>query len=172
MPNFTGPRVKTVSVTYGRKVNLGDWSSGNVEVTIWADVKGEDLDSCMKSLWEMAIANVKLRVKSMTKKGNVPNIDMSETFLGLPITDDLSAVHIGDEPKFNGNFDDNKDALAEVEKEISRIKLEISNCDSVDERADLEDELSDLLFDKQVLSRSPDESPDEKDNSGLKEGGE
>ena len=31
--------VKTVSVHYGRKQNLGDFNSANVECTVWADVE-------------------------------------------------------------------------------------------------------------------------------------
>ncbi len=33
------PQIKTVSVTYGRKANLGDYNSADVECSVWADVK-------------------------------------------------------------------------------------------------------------------------------------
>ena len=34
-------RINTVSVTYGRKINLGDYNSCEIGLSIWAD-----LDSC------------------------------------------------------------------------------------------------------------------------------
>lgn len=69
--------VKTVSVTYGRKVNLGDYNSASVDCTIWADVKeDENLDTVMHELWGMAKENVKAQVQ--------PNANVKEFFLGLP----------------------------------------------------------------------------------------
>lgn len=50
-------RLKEISATYGRKVNLGDYNSQHVEITLWA---------------ELAIINEKLAEKA---KG---------VFLGLP----------------------------------------------------------------------------------------
>lgn len=31
-------QLKTVSVTYGRKINLGDYNSATVDCTLWADL--------------------------------------------------------------------------------------------------------------------------------------
>ena len=79
------PIVKTVSVTYGRKRNLGDYSSATVDCTLWADIEeGEDLDQVMRSLWTMAKENVKSQLLPLVK-GNGANIDQQEMFLGLPI---------------------------------------------------------------------------------------
>jgi len=36
------PTVKTVSVNYERKLNLGDYNSATVGCTVWADVKEEE----------------------------------------------------------------------------------------------------------------------------------
>ena len=79
------PQVKTVSVTYGRKANLGDYNSANVECTVWADVKDEeDLNVVMADLWGMAKTNVKAQLLPLLPK-NGGNIKVEEMFLGLPI---------------------------------------------------------------------------------------
>ena len=75
--------VKTVSVTYDRKINLGDFNSAAVGITIWADVEdGADLNTEMHALWEMATANVK--AKAATFKQNI-SAEAAELFLGLPL---------------------------------------------------------------------------------------
>jgi len=75
--------VKTVSVTYDRKINLGDFNSATVGVTLWADIEnGEELDATMHALWEMATANVK--AKAATFKQNIA-AESAELFLGLPL---------------------------------------------------------------------------------------
>jgi hypothetical protein len=79
------PKIKTVSVTYGRKVNLGDFSSATVDCTVWADVEdGEDLDGAMKALWGMAKENVKTQILPLVKNGN-GSMNVKEAFLGLPV---------------------------------------------------------------------------------------
>lgn len=75
--------VKTVSVHYGRKHNLGDYNSANVECTIWADVEeGENLNRVMGDLWEMAKNNVRAQLVPLAK-GN-GSMKTEEIFLGLP----------------------------------------------------------------------------------------
>lgn len=77
------PVVKTVSVTYGRKFNLGDFNSATIDCTIWADIEeGEDLNQVMKDLWEMAKNNVKAQSLPLVQKANMK---VEEIFLGLPI---------------------------------------------------------------------------------------
>ncbi len=79
------PQVKTVSVTYGRKANLGDYNSANVECSIWADVKeDEDLNTAMRDLWSMAKENVRTQLIPLVAK-NGGSVKVEETFLGLPI---------------------------------------------------------------------------------------
>lgn len=78
------PTVKTVSVTYERKINLGDYNSATVGCTVWADVKEEEsLDQAMKDLWTMAKENVKAQVLPLDKK-NGGSLKVQEFFLGLP----------------------------------------------------------------------------------------
>ena len=75
--------VKTVSVHYGRKLNLGDFNSATVEVTFWADVEPDaDLDAEMRALHEMAKANVKAQLLPLTNKGSMK---AEEIYLGLPV---------------------------------------------------------------------------------------
>jgi hypothetical protein len=81
------PKVKTVSVHYGRKLNLGDFNSATVECTVWADVdEGENLDQAMHGLWDMAKENVKAQLVPLNreKSGN-GSLSTKEFFLGLPI---------------------------------------------------------------------------------------
>lgn len=79
------PKVKTVSVTYGRKANLGDYNSATVDCTVWADVEeGEDLDQAMRALWEMAKNNVKTQLLPLVQKNGSGSLNVKEAFLGLP----------------------------------------------------------------------------------------
>jgi len=76
------PQVKTVSVTYERKQNLGDYNSANVGCTVWADVRDDEpLDAAMHGLWDMAKANVKAQLVPLVNKGAT---NVQEIFLGLP----------------------------------------------------------------------------------------
>ena len=76
------PTIKTVSVTYGRKHNLGDFCSAHVEISIWADVTEEDdLDAIMRNLWTMAKENVRVQLLPLVSNHNAK---VEEAFLGLP----------------------------------------------------------------------------------------
>ena len=80
--------VKTVSVTYDRKHNLGDYSSANIGCTIWADVSDDqDLDEAMHALWDMAKANVKAQLLPLASKTTA---QVEQVFMGLPL--DLQAA--------------------------------------------------------------------------------
>ena len=94
--------VKTVSVTYDRKHNLGDYSSANIGCTIWADVSDDqDLDEAMHALWDMAKANVKAQLLPLASKTTA---QIEQVFMGLPLelqaavaavdSDDLDDDHI------------------------------------------------------------------------------
>ena len=74
--------ITSVQVTYGRKHNLGDYSSAHVEVSIWADVTDDDdLDSTMRVLWNMGKANVKAQLLPLVANHRAK---VEEVFLGLP----------------------------------------------------------------------------------------
>lgn len=81
--------IKTVSVTYERKANLGDYNSAAIGCTLWADLDEEavaNLDGTMKDLWEMAKNNVKQQLVPIVReaKGN-GSTQVTELFLGLPV---------------------------------------------------------------------------------------
>ena len=80
-------KLTEVTVTYGRKMNLGDFNSAHVELTVSATLEdGDDIDATMRALWEMATNNVKAKAAEF-----YPKIAVQELFLGLPIakeTDD------------------------------------------------------------------------------------
>jgi len=74
--------VKTVSVHYERKINLGDYESATVGIQIWADVDDEELDGVMRRLWSMAKENVRAQVLPLVSKQKAKT---EETFMGLPV---------------------------------------------------------------------------------------
>lgn len=93
--------IKTVSVTYERKQNLGDFNSANVGCTIWADLSYDDdklLHEEMDALWEMAKNNVKAQLAPLTRNGSIKT---EELFLGLPLelVEKLGTNPFGAEPK-------------------------------------------------------------------------
>lgn len=79
------PVIKTVSVGYSRKINLGDFNSAQVDCSIWAQIiDGDDEGEVMQALWSMAKENVKAQVLPL-KARDAKAIDLKETFLGLPM---------------------------------------------------------------------------------------
>lgn len=75
--------VKTVSVSYERKIDLGQWNSVKVACTLWADLDSDDDEAaCMTALWTMAKANVKAQVLPLKAKQEA---QVEQVFLGLPV---------------------------------------------------------------------------------------
>lgn len=107
--------VKTVSVTYERKFNLGDYNSANIGCTLWADVTDDqDLDAAMRGLWDMARENVKAQSLPLVQKQRA---QVEHVFLGLPMelrqaipTNGVTTSDADPEPYDNGghpmNFGD------------------------------------------------------------------
>ena len=76
-------KLTTISTTYERKINLGNYQSAHIGITLWADLAEEDdLDECAKALWTMATENVRYKA-SQIKNGKDP--DPEPVYLGLPI---------------------------------------------------------------------------------------
>ena len=76
--------IKTVSVTYERKINLGDYNSATIGITMWADVEpeeNENLDEIMGALWSMAKENVKAQAIPLVRRQQA---EVIEVFMGLP----------------------------------------------------------------------------------------
>jgi len=76
-----GVHIKTVSVHYERKFNLGDYNSATVGIQVWADVDHEQADKAMRQLWAMAKENVRTQALPLVAKQRA---QVEEAFLGLP----------------------------------------------------------------------------------------
>ena len=75
--------IKTISVTYERKINLGDFNSANIGVTLWADVEeGESPVVVTEALFAQAKAAVKEQAMLLVSKVNAQT---REFFAGKPI---------------------------------------------------------------------------------------
>ena len=75
-------KINTVAVTYGRKLNLGDYNSAHVEITLWADLDPEDdVGACEKLLWEEAKIQVK---KQLIPLATEKEAQVESIFAGLP----------------------------------------------------------------------------------------
>lgn len=76
-------QLKTISVTYGRKLNTGDYSSATCEISLWADLEdGDDEATAAEALRQMARNQVMLELSRVEQKlaAKVEGI-----FAGLPI---------------------------------------------------------------------------------------
>ena len=78
-------KLTTISTTYERKINLGNYRSAHIGITLWADLAEEDdLDECAKALWTMATENVRYKA-SQIKNGKDPDPDpCDKTHCGQP----------------------------------------------------------------------------------------
>ena len=79
-------RIKTISVTYGRKLNLGNYESAHSEVAIWADLDPasniNEADAVL-GLRDMARNNV---LSELAKhKGAAIEAKTAELYMGLPV---------------------------------------------------------------------------------------
>lgn len=78
-------RTKTVSVTYGRKINLGDYNSATIEITTWTDLdEGEEAQIAIDTLYASAKENVKKQAMPLLKS-DPTSLNFRETFLGQPV---------------------------------------------------------------------------------------
>lgn len=77
-------RLKTISVTYGRKLNLGDFNSVHSEVSLWADLEdGDDEASAANALRDMARNQVMLELANLNQKLAAK---VETVFAGLPVS--------------------------------------------------------------------------------------
>lgn len=68
------PHLKTVSVTYERKLNLGDYNSATIGVQYWADISDDvDPDVALDAMWEHAKAQLKAQALPLVQKSPAPN---------------------------------------------------------------------------------------------------
>lgn len=76
--------LKTVSATYDRKVNLGDFNSAHIAVTLWADLEeGDDPATAAEALRQMARHQVMAEMARVDKRLAAR---VSDIFMGLPVS--------------------------------------------------------------------------------------
>jgi hypothetical protein len=77
-------KLKTISVTYGRKLNTGDYSSATSEISLWADLEeGDDEASAAEALRTMARNQVLLELARVEQRLQAK---VEGVFAGLPIS--------------------------------------------------------------------------------------
>jgi hypothetical protein len=77
-------RLKTVSVTYGRKLNLGDFNSVHAEISLWADLEeGDDEAAAAEALRSMARNQVMLELARVEQRLQAK---VEGVFAGLPLS--------------------------------------------------------------------------------------
>lgn len=94
-----GVTVKTVSVSYGRTLNLGNFSSARLEETLWADVaEGVDLDEVQRFLWGMVKAQVREQAMPFLRKVRE---EFLEAIASLPEEDRQRFAEMLDNPNLD-----------------------------------------------------------------------
>ena len=85
-------KVKTVSFTYERKFNLGDFNSAAIGCTVWADVDveaGESPEAAIAECAALAKATVKEQAAPLFAKQSAR---VKEIFAGLPVELQAEAI--------------------------------------------------------------------------------
>lgn len=76
-------RLKTISVTYGRKLNLGDYSSAHSEISLWADLDDDDDEAtAAEALRAMARNQVMIELARIEQRLAAK---VEGVFAGLPV---------------------------------------------------------------------------------------
>lgn len=74
--------LKTISTTYGRKLNLGDYNSIHIEMSLWADLEeGDDEALAAEGLRQMARHQV---MAEMARVKPTMEAKITDIFMGLP----------------------------------------------------------------------------------------
>lgn len=61
-------KITTITITYGRKINLGNYNNANLEVTLGTELdEGDDQRAVMDYLWEEAKASAKAQVAHLVE---------------------------------------------------------------------------------------------------------
>ena len=59
--------IKTVTKTFSKKVDLGNYSSVEIGMTVWADINGENLDNAQHDLWNYVVNNIHTQIADFTR---------------------------------------------------------------------------------------------------------
>lgn len=79
-------KLACVTITYGRKINLGDYQSANLEVTLSATPEpGDTAASIEAALWKHAKAQVKAQAEILLASDRDKALKLERTFNGVPI---------------------------------------------------------------------------------------
>jgi hypothetical protein len=77
-------KIKTISITYERKFNLGDYNSATCGCTAWADIADDEpVEPALTELREVCRESV--RTQAAPLLGKQPNARTLETFAGKEI---------------------------------------------------------------------------------------
>lgn len=63
--------VKTISATYIRKLDLGNYANAELQVSLWADTGDADVDAANKLLWKIARASVSQQAVRLSKEEKI-----------------------------------------------------------------------------------------------------
>lgn len=77
-------KIKTISATYERKVNLGDYNSAHIGMTVWADLdESDDEAEVGNGLRQMARHHVMAEMARV-----MPKLEskVQDIYMGLPIS--------------------------------------------------------------------------------------
>ena len=92
-------RLKTISVTYERKLNMGDYNSVHSGVSLWADLEeGDDEATAAEALRAMARNQVMLELARVEQRLQAK---VEGVFAGLPVSVQKQLV--------NGTYGENHD---------------------------------------------------------------
>lgn len=76
-------KLTTIAVTYGRKMNLGDYNSVHSEVTLWADLEaGDDEALATDGLRQMARHHVMSELARLEPRLQAK---VEDIYMGLPV---------------------------------------------------------------------------------------
>lgn len=76
--------LKTISATYDRKLNLGDYNSAHIAMTLWADLEdGDDPAAAAESLRQMARNQVMAELARLDSRLAAK---VEDIFMGLPMS--------------------------------------------------------------------------------------
>jgi len=87
-------QLKTISVTYGRKLNMGDYNSIHAEISLWADLEPDDDEAvAAEALRQMARNQVMLELSRVQPalEAKAQNV-----FAGLPVSVQRAIVQNGE----------------------------------------------------------------------------
>jgi hypothetical protein len=88
-----GMKRTTITVTYGRKISLGDFNMAHLETTLSAELEdGDDPEVCTEQLWNEAKLSVKAQAIPLFKQRHD---QLREIYDGLPaaLQEDIKNGH-------------------------------------------------------------------------------